>query len=151
MTNVTSYKVISMNPRGLTSKGRLNSLLFEATTARVDILLIQEHNISYKHEASALAIAKDRGYVACIGFTTGGRGGSAVFIRRDAFELQERETLPFSTHLGGRVTVCQVPAKEGSIRCCSMYVPSQASERGHFLSRLRAARIMRAYSRGTRY
>ena len=142
MTNATSYKVISMNPRGLTSKGRLNSFLFEATSARVDILLIQEHNISHAHEASALAVAKDRGYVACIGFAAHGRGGSAVFIRREAFELQERETLPFSTHLGGRVTVCHVPAKEGSIRCCSMYIPSQASERGHFLSRLRAARIL---------
>ena len=131
-----------MNPRGLTSKGRLNAFLFEASNARVDVLMVQEHNISYAHETSVLAIAKDRGYVACIGFAEGGRGGSAIFVRRDAFGLAEGEVVPFSTHLGGRVTVCQVPAREGSIPCCSMYVPSQASERGHFLRRLRAARLL---------
>ena len=47
-------RIVSFNPNGLKTKGRVASLLQEAKRLAVDVLLVQEHNLDYSCSSGVL-------------------------------------------------------------------------------------------------
>ena len=130
---VTPYKIVSLNPQGVASKERLNALLYESRLSSVDVLLLQETNLDRAHENKVKEIARHHGYIPCVGWTRASgegdessRGGSAIFIRAAAFDLDPRQELAHNTHLSGRVTCVRVPTPTGELHFASMYIPAQS-------------------------
>ena len=58
------YKVVQMNVAGLKGSGKLSATLLEADKKKVDILLIQEHNLTQEWEDLVEEISSIRGYHA---------------------------------------------------------------------------------------
>ncbi len=147
MTTVTKYNILSHNPQGLKSRNRFAQCVGAAIRETVDILLLQEHNIDEENHARCCAVARRMGYIPCIGVCTdGGRGGSAVLVRRKTFGLLRNAVIPFTTHLSGRLTVAKIPTteQEGAapdsppVEVASLYVPAQPRARKAFLIDLAA-------------
>jgi exonuclease III len=141
---MTSRKVLSMNANGLKSKGRLNSFLREMGKHRMDVLLVQETGLAYADEVWARGVAREAGYLIFFGFRPRdeGRGGTAVLVRMDTFDLHAFSTLQHQSHLGGRVVVVTIPDPtlsnpDATLKVASMYVPVHSALRGAFLRRLR--------------
>ena len=146
---VTPYKIVSLNPQGIASKERLNALLYESRLSSVDVLLLQETNLDRAHENKVKEIARHHGYIPCVGWTrangegdVSSRGGSAIFVRAATFDLDPRQGLAHDTHLNGRVTCVRVPTPTGELHFASMYIPAQSAARGHFLRKLRTAKLL---------
>ena len=136
-----TLKIISFNPNGLKSPGRLASLLTEASRAHVDVLLIQEHNLGYSGSSGVRSTAARAGFAACVGYTNGTRGGSAIFLMASTFGLDPWAEHACSTHLGRRVTLTSVDAGGERLDFASVYVPVDAQRRGIFLGRLKAGKL----------
>ena len=137
-----TLKIISFNPNGLKSPGRIASLLTEASRAHVDVLLIQEHNLDYAGSSGVRSTAARAGFAACVGYTNGTRGGSAIFLRASTFGLDPWTDHACSTHLGGRVTLTSVESGGERLDFASVYVPVDAHRRGIFLKRLKAGKLL---------
>ena len=90
-------RIVSFNPNGLKTKGRVASLLQEAKRLAVDVLLVQEHNLDHSCSSGVLSESSRLGYIACVGYSN--KGGSAIFVRAAAFELDPRQPLDFSSYL----------------------------------------------------
>ena len=130
-----------MNPQGLQSGNRLAAILYDAGCRQVDILLIQEGNFTFSSESSIRFTARTLGYIACVGFTEG-RGGGAIFLRAETFQMDPRTKHPYTSHLGGRVVCTEVDTPKGPLRLCSLYVPAEPRLRGAFLRRLKTAKLL---------
>ena len=137
-----TLKINSFNPNGLKSPGRLASLLMEASRAHVDVLLIQEHNPDHAGSSGIRSTAARAGFAACVGYTNGTRGGSAIFLRASTFGLDPWAEHACSTHLGGRVTLTSVESGGERLDFASMYVLVDAHRRGIFLNRLRVGKLL---------
>ena len=68
---MTTLKIYTMNPQGLSTAGRLNSILYQSKIEGVDILFIQEHNIIFGKLAALRQTAIGQGYIACISCSSG--------------------------------------------------------------------------------
>ena len=125
-----------MNVAGLRGPGKLSATLLEADKKKVDILLIQEHNLTQDWENRVEEITDNRGYHACIGYVTRS-GGAAIFIRKQAFPMKDEQTVTGDTALGGRVATMTIPMPSGRpLKVASMYVPAQAQDRERFIRKL---------------
>ena len=133
-------RIVSFNPNGLKTKGRVASLLQEAKRLAVDVLLVQEHNLDYSCSSGVLSESSRLGYIACVGYSN--KGGSAIFVRAAAFELDPRQPLDFSSYLEGRLTIAKVVSGKETLTFASMYVPVDSARRGRFIERLRARKLL---------
>ena len=125
-----------MNVAGLQGSGKLSATLLEAEKKKVDILLIQEHNLTQDWEGSVEEITANRGYHACIGYVTRS-GGAAVFARKQTFPLIDEQPTTGESSLSGRIATMKIPMPDGRpLKVASMYVPAQAQERERFIRRL---------------
>ena len=73
--------LIGMNFRGLVSKNRLKTALFEARRSKHQIVFAQEHNIRAEQKEEFERAAKDMGFTAIIGECEEHRGGAALFLK----------------------------------------------------------------------
>ena len=79
-------RVVSHNGAGLKSPGKLTATLIEASKKDVDILLIQEHNLTAGDKELVAKTARERGYHHCVGYVNR-HGGSAVFASMTTFPV----------------------------------------------------------------
>ena len=136
--------MVGMNPNGLRGQGRTRKLFAEAKRKGVAILIIQEHNhrASEVRELQRAAVA--RGFAACVSpcAESSTRGGTAVFLDREKLGLGAT-SVPFETHLDGRVTIVSTRVLGERVRLASVYAPASPLPRRAFFDRLRRLKIIK--------
>jgi hypothetical protein len=130
--------VATWNARGLVSGGRLDSLLRQAATRGIHILLIQEHNLIGKHRPRVESVCKRRKfhpYVAYLNPNLRVRGGAAVFVTAEHPDIDCRDARPSFEQQAGVASVLLTEHEERK-RYTSVYVPVFAPLRRVFLTSL---------------
>ena len=118
----------------------------EASKKDVDILLIQEHNLTAGDKELVAKTARERGYHHCVGYVNR-HGGSAVFASMTTFPIIPPPLHACIALMNRRVTAMELERQEGdALRVASMYVPVQPRERLQFLAKLKKKTAWKAWT-----
>jgi exonuclease III len=125
-------RIVTYNCRG--ARGKLHSLLRYATSQVIDVLLLQEVNISPSTERWLTSVARACGFRAFIrGHPS--RGGTAILQLERSAHLDGNET---KAHFSpdSRLTAVDVKLAGHPVRLVSLYAPVEASARKSFFTGL---------------
>ena len=117
--------MVGYNARGLSTKGKLRSLLQEAARQQHDVLFVQEHNFQRAKRQVVESIARKAGYACSIAYRPEYHkvGGAAVFIRRDCDDI-DLSSLVSSSHVSGCLARAKVAIYGEDTNLCSAYLSS---------------------------
>ena len=97
--------------------------MFEAYKKGVDILLVQEHNLTPAHDKLVRRTANERGFYPCVGFVQN-CGGSAIFASMHTFPVPPPPDACIAS-MSGRITKMTLERQAdgracdaGHLRCC---------------------------------
>ena len=130
-----SISLVSLNVNGIMSNNSWPKLLDLARLLKVDILCLQETNLSQgdPRVASLTNTSEFYGFKPHFGYSPAG-GGTAILINSSTDELKVTYA---KSALQGRVTYLDLTCFGKKLRIMSCYAPATGSQRARFMTKLR--------------
>ena len=135
---------VGYNVQGLRSEGRILSLIRAAARKNVDLLFIQEHNLTKAKKATVDRICNTWGYMPYVGYNMNygsGKGGAALFVRKECAHIDLKNA---NAHylMRGAIAGVTLDMLGERVKLLSVYVPAEPRLRGAFIREVQSKKLI---------